>query len=363
MRRILSSIAICFTVLLGSAFGQTGGRDLYIAKCSACHAPDGSGSNTIGRSLKLGDMRPVIQSMTDEQLRQIMLEGKGKMPPLKKFDDEKVRNLTVFLRDLAAGDPNAGRAVAEAQAQPLSHIEEVFRDKCSACHGQDGIGRTTIGKSLKIPDLTSAAVQSQSVEELAEVISRGRGRMPGYAKTFNPVQVGQFVSYIRALTKSDSAKEPVESAKAPGSTPPPSPPPPTQITARPEPNAPPSPNSAASTVLLKSPAAEEMKTAEPNLTIASKGTKAPKSGRQIYAAKCSACHSSDGSGRGTIGRSMRIPSLTSPQVQGQSDEILTSVISNGDGKMPAYKKKYNPEQIELLVAYIRELGKKRRSVP
>jgi mono/diheme cytochrome c family protein len=359
MRRILSSIAISITVLLGSAFGQTGGRDLYIAKCSACHAPDGSGNNTIGRSLKLGDMRPVIQSMTDEQLRQIMLEGKGKMPPLKKFDEEKVRNLTVFLRDLAAGNPNAGRAVAEAQAQPLLHVEEVFRDKCSACHGQDGTGRTTIGKSLNIPDLTSPVVQSQSDEELTVIISKGKGRMPGYAKTFNPVQVGQFVSYIRALTKSGSAKEPVESAKAPVSTPPPSALPPTQITARPEPNAPPSPNSAASTVLLKLPAAEDMKTAEPKPTTAPKGTKVPKSGRQIYAAKCSSCHSSDGSGTGTIGKSMRIPSLTAPQVQGQSDESLANVISNGIGKMPAYKKKYNPEQIQLLVVYIHELGKKR----
>jgi len=56
---------------------------------------------------------------------------------------------------------------------------------------------------------------------------------------------------------------------------------------------------------------------------------------------------------------MRIPSLTSPQVQGQSDEILAGVISNGVGKMPAYQRKYNLEQIGLLVVYIRELGKKR----
>ena len=75
-------------------------------------------------------------------------------------------------------------------------------------------------------------------------------------------------------------------------------------------------------------------------------------------ARCSRLHASP-IGRTTIGKSMRIPSLTSPQVQGQSDEILASVISNGVGKMPAYKRKYNLEQIGLLVVYIRELGKKR----
>src|SRR5262245_38756899 len=33
------------------------------------------------------------------------------------------------------------------------------------------------------------------------MIGKGRGRMPGYAKMFNPVQVGQLISYVRALTR------------------------------------------------------------------------------------------------------------------------------------------------------------------
>jgi mono/diheme cytochrome c family protein len=75
-------------------------------------------------------------------------------------------------------------------------------------------------------------------------------------------------------------------------------------------------------------------------------------------AKCSACHSSNGSGAGTVGKSMRIPSLTSPQVQAQGDEDLVSVISNGTSKMRAYKRKFSPEEIQLFVAYVRELARK-----
>jgi mono/diheme cytochrome c family protein len=357
MGRLLTSVAIFLTLLPGSAFCQAGGRDLYVAKCSACHAPDGSGNSSIGRSLKLSDMRPTIKNMTDEQLRQIVLEGKGKMPPNKKFDDDKVRSLTVFLRDLAAGNPDTGRAVVEAQAQPLPRVDRTFQDKCSACHAQDGTGRTTIGKSLKIPDLTSAAVQNQSDEQLTVIIGKGQGRMPGYAKTFNPVQIAQFVSHIRALAKNGDVRAPVETAKSSVPTPKLPPSLPTPITAQPE-ATPPSPNSAGSTATRQLPAAEERKIAEPKATTAPAAAKAPKTGRQIYTAKCSACHSSDGSGTGTVGRSLRIPSLLSPQVQSQSDEIMASAISNGAGKMPAYKKKYNPEQIQLLVVYIRELGKK-----
>jgi mono/diheme cytochrome c family protein len=300
-------------------------------------------------------MRPAIKSMTDEQLRQILLEGKGKMPRMKKFDEEKVRNLTLFLRDLAAGNPDTGVAATEAQRQLLPHVDSAFRGKCSACHAQDGTGRSSIGKSLKIPDLTSEIVQSQSDKQLAEVISKGKGKMPGYAKSFNSVQVNQFVSHIRAFAKSAGAKEPVENAKP--CVPIPQPPPSvrTEVTALLE-SASSVPNSASSTAPKKPAEVERRKPAETKPSNVLAATTKPGSVRQTYIAKCSACHSSDGSGGGTIGRSMRIPSLLSPQVQGQSDEILAGAISNGVGKMPAYKRKYSAEQIRLLVAYIRELG-------
>jgi mono/diheme cytochrome c family protein len=346
-------MAMSLAVCLGSAFGQTDGRNLYIAKCSSCHARDGSGNGTIGRSLNLGDIRPAIKSMTDEQLRQLILQGQGKMPANQKFDDDKIGSLTLFLRDLAAGNPDTGRAVAQTQAQPLVDVDKVYQAKCSACHALDGTGRTTIGKSLSIPDLTSAAVQNQSADELARIIATGKGRMPAYAKSFNPAQVGQFVSYIRAFTQRGSAKEPAKSPKTPASTPQAQPSLPDQMTAQPTAVSA-APNPAGNTAPKKNaePKPATVWAATPRVM------NAPGSGRPIYVSKCSACHSKDGSGTGTIGRSMQIPSLTSPQAQAQSDEHLGSAISNGIGKMPAYKKKYSPEEIQLLVAYIRELGNK-----
>jgi mono/diheme cytochrome c family protein len=357
MRRLLLLLALSATALPGSAFGQTGGRDLYIARCSACHGPDGTGNTAVGRSLKLGDNRPAIKRMTDEQLRQLILEGKGKMPSNKKLDDEKIRSLTLFLRDLAAGNPETGRAVAEAQAQPLPSVSDVFRDKCSACHGPDGAGRTTIGKSLQIPDLTSPVVQSRSDEDLAKTISQGQGKMPAYAKKFNPVQTGQLVSYIKSLAKTGSTTQPVESAKSVAPVP--------QL--RPAPTAqgapqtatvPPAPGPAANAAPPNSKKEVNKKNQQPTPATTATVKRAPLSGSQIYAAKCSACHSSDGSGTGTVGKSMKIPSLISPQVQEKSGEALAEIISNGTGKMPSYKKKLSPEQIQMLVAHIRELGQK-----
>jgi mono/diheme cytochrome c family protein len=357
MGRFLAAMAMLLAVCAGSSFGQTDGRNLYIAECSSCHARDGSGNGTIGRSLNLGDIRPAIKSMTDEQLRQLILQGQGTMPANKKFDDEKIGSLTLFLRDLAAGNPDTGRAVAQAKAQPLLDVDKVYQAKCSACHALDGTGRTTIGKSLSVPDLTSAAVQGRSVEELAQIITNGKGRMPAYAKRFNPAQVAQLVSYVHVFPQGAKVKEPVAIPKASASTP--QPPPSVPAPAMPHAEAvSPTPRAAGSTAPQKLPEAEVAKTAEPKPATAPVVTNRPRSGGQIYISKCSACHSKDGSGTGTIGKSMQILSLTSPQVQAQSDDDLARAITNGTGKMPAYKKKYSPAEIQLLVAYVRELGNK-----
>lgn len=356
MRRLAAALLLSCAASLGSAFGQTDGRSLYMSKCSACHASDGSGNSTVGRSLGLRDIRPTIKTLTDEQLNQLIHRGRGKMPANKKLNDEQVASLTLFLRDLVAGNPDSGRAVAQAQSQPLDDVPGTYQAKCSACHGQDGTGRTTVGKDLKIPDLTSAAVRGRSDAELAEIISKGRGRMPAYAKKYNPVQVDEFVAYVRGLAESAGAIEPIASS-IPPATPPGPPEVPAQMMAPPK-SASPAPAQEASTTAKTTPESQERKAAKLKPVAMPPAEKAPGSGRKTYISKCSACHSRDGSGTGIIGRTMHIPSLTSPDVQGQSDEHLASIIANGAGKMPAYKKKYSPEEIRLLVSYIRELPEK-----
>ena len=349
MRLLKSTIVFFLTLALAEAYGAIGGRDVYVAKCSACHALDGSGNSTIGRSMKLADIRPSIDSTTDEQLRHIILHGKARMPPVKKIDEQKLLSLTLFLRDLASRNPNSGRAATEAKKVPLSNVEQIFREKCSACHAQDGTGRCTIGRSLNVPDLTG--FRNHSTNALVEAIAKGRGRMPGYAKTFNGVQIEQLISYIRALTVSgDAAKRGDDSRVAPLSL---------GITSQPNSVAG-STDSQEGTAPLKPHAVRERpaREPEPKNSTAWTGESAVKSGRQIYVAKCTACHSSDGSGTGTVGKSMRIPSLTSPQVQGKSDETLVNAIRTGVGRMPVFSKKANPADIRLLVIYIRELGKR-----
>lgn len=85
--------------------------------------------------------------------------------------------------------------------------------------------------------------------------------------------------------------------------------------------------------------------------------KADDSGGSIYKAKCATCHGPDGKGETATGKSMKVKDLASDEVQKLSDADLSAAITNGKGKMPAYKT-LTPEQVKSLVAYIRSFAKK-----
>jgi len=78
----------------------------------------------------------------------------------------------------------------------------------------------------------------------------------------------------------------------------------------------------------------------------------------LYKSKCAMCHSADGSGDTTMGKSMKLRDLRSADVQKQTDKDLFAVTSDGKGKMPAYKAKMSEADINALVAHIRGLAKK-----
>jgi len=71
-----------------------------------------------------------------------------------------------------------------------------------------------------------------------------------------------------------------------------------------------------------------------------------------YKAKCAMCHGPDGKG-GKMGTR----DFASAEVKGESDAQLTDIITNGKGKMPAYKDKLKDTDIKDLVTYIRGLAK------
>lgn len=78
----------------------------------------------------------------------------------------------------------------------------------------------------------------------------------------------------------------------------------------------------------------------------------------LFKAKCASCHGPDGAGKTTMGTMLKIRDLQSQGVQKQTDADLNRIIAKGKNKMPAFDGKLKKEQIEQLVVYVREVGKK-----
>jgi cytochrome c6 len=76
-----------------------------------------------------------------------------------------------------------------------------FKAKCAACHGADGTGSTATGKALKVRDLASPDVQSQSDAQLTEIVTNGKNKMPAYKGKLTDDQIKGLVAYIRGLAQ------------------------------------------------------------------------------------------------------------------------------------------------------------------
>ena len=110
-----------------------------------------------------------------------------------KKDFIALLTVLVFVGLAVAGTP--------ARADEQDAAKQSFQVHCAMCHGPDGRGDTVIGKSAKIPDLHSAAVQQQSDEALAELIANGKGAMPPFKNSLSSEQIHALVGYVRALVQ------------------------------------------------------------------------------------------------------------------------------------------------------------------
>src|SRR5690242_17671877 len=73
----------------------------------------------------------------------------------------------------------------------------------------------------------------------------------------------------------------------------------------------------------------------------------------LYKQKCATCHGVDGKGETPTGKAMKVRSFADPEVAKISDDELAGAIEKGKGKMPAYGKSLKPDEIKVMVSYIR----------
>jgi mono/diheme cytochrome c family protein len=96
-------VAAVGTACALSAADTQAGKSVFEKSCKMCHGPDGQGNPAIAKAMNV-TMRPLsaaeVQARSDGEIKKIVLEGNGKMKPVK-LTDAQVADVTAYLRSLA----------------------------------------------------------------------------------------------------------------------------------------------------------------------------------------------------------------------------------------------------------------------
>lgn len=79
-------------------------------------------------------------------------------------------------------------------------------------------------------------------------------------------------------------------------------------------------------------------------------------GKKIFEDKCVQCHGEDGSGNTAIGQAIKAADLRSTDAKRKTDAEVYQQIEKGKGNMPPFGSNLDKDQINDLIAYVRELG-------
>jgi mono/diheme cytochrome c family protein len=72
----------------------------------------------------------------------------------------------------------------------------VFQQNCAKCHGKTAEGRHFGG-----PTLVSEKIKAASTDDLRDIISNGKHRMPKYAGKLTPNEINALVEQIKSLNQ------------------------------------------------------------------------------------------------------------------------------------------------------------------
>jgi len=80
------------------------GHQIYAAHCQMCHGPEGHGNEALAKMMKttipdLGSKQ--VQALSDAQMREVIVKGKGKMTPIKGVTAAQINDVIAFVRTLA----------------------------------------------------------------------------------------------------------------------------------------------------------------------------------------------------------------------------------------------------------------------
>lgn len=92
-----------FLLLIGLAApaDAEAGKTVFTNRCQMCHGADGKGNPAMAKILKVEFPQmdsEYIQEKKDEEIKEIVTKGKGKMAPVQGLSDSDLENVIAYLR-------------------------------------------------------------------------------------------------------------------------------------------------------------------------------------------------------------------------------------------------------------------------
>jgi mono/diheme cytochrome c family protein len=97
-----NTIVVTLTLIASAGLswaGATEGKEIFTAKCKACHGADGTPPAGMAKAMGMKPMKDV-QALTDAQMQQAVLKGKGKMKPVAGITEKQAEDVIAFVRTL-----------------------------------------------------------------------------------------------------------------------------------------------------------------------------------------------------------------------------------------------------------------------
>src|SRR5579875_2212836 len=93
-------LAMMAAMTMTTAVAQSGGADLYKAKCQMCHGAAGMADSGAGKAMKVKPASdPDAKKFTEAQMIAATRDGMGKMQPFKdKLSDAQIKDAVDYFR-------------------------------------------------------------------------------------------------------------------------------------------------------------------------------------------------------------------------------------------------------------------------